>query len=166
MKKGTYLFISIYIIILLYKSCINYENWNSPHNLSFTYTLYKGRKIAEDEPLIIAYDKIFFLDNDLTKILYYKTGNIYTLYPGLYRMPLLYTNTIFSFYSLFVTKDYNIYLYQERGENGTFSDFIKISKIINVPLHMSLLCVLPSVHACDLHSRQTLLAQKTATVSL
>ena len=117
MKKGTYLFISIYIIILLYKCCINYENWNSPHNLSFTYTLYKGRKIAEDEPLIIAYDKIFFLDNDLTKILYYKTGNIYTLYPGLYRMPLLYTNTIFSFYSLFVTKDYNIYLYQERGEN-------------------------------------------------
>lgn len=114
MNKYKNVFISIFI--LLFKSCFNYEYWKPPQNLSFTYTLYKGRKIAEDEQLIIVYSKIFFLHDDLTKVLYYNNGEIFTLSPGLYRMPILYTNTIFSFCSLFVTKDYNIYLYEERGE--------------------------------------------------
>ena len=70
-----------------------------------------------DEPLIIAYSKIFFIHDDLTKVLEYKNGKITTLPPDLYRKPILYTNTIFSYYSLFVTKDYNIYLYTERGKN-------------------------------------------------
>ena len=114
MNKYKNVFISIFI--LLFKSCFNYEYWKLPQNLSFTYTLYKGRKIAEDEQLIIVYSKIFFLHDDLTKVLYYNNGEIFTLSPDLYRMPILYTNTIFSFCSLFVTKDYNIYLYEERGE--------------------------------------------------
>ena len=115
MNKYKNVFISIFI--LLFKSCFNYEYWKPPQNLSFTYTLYKGRNIPTDEQLIIVYNKIFFFYDDLTRVLYYKNAKMFTLSPGLYRKPILYTNTIFSFYSLFVTKDYNIYLYEESEEN-------------------------------------------------
>lgn len=130
LKMNNYnLFISM-SIILLFKSCINYVKWDAPNNLSIINPLYKGTRIPEPVQPIIAYDKVFFLDHGATKVLYYNTGRIFSLYPNLYRRPLLYTNTYFAYSSLFVTKDFNIYLYKERAEN-TFenSNFLWLREI-------------------------------------
>ena len=111
-------FSNIYILIILFKSCINYDEWYPPKNLSFINTIYKSDyKVSTIDHVILTYNSVYFISNGLPKVLKYKESKVYTLYGNTFIKPLLYTYTDFKFESIFFTKDCYLYLYSEKGEN-------------------------------------------------
>lgn len=129
MKNYKCLIISVYIIlILLIKTCVNYEEWNPPKNLTFINSIYKSNfRISIIDHVILTYDSVYFISDGLPKILKYKESKVYTLYGNTFIKPLLYTYTDFKFESIFFTKDCYLYLYSEKGEN-TFNYYSLFSR--------------------------------------
>lgn len=126
MKILTYSILSL--SILLINSLVNPEGWEKPKNLSKMRILYKSGGISGYEKPIIAFNKIYFLHNDCTHVYNLETNKESILPPKIYRKPLLYTNTIYSSNTLFLTKDCKIFIYKENGEN-TFESYNLLDEI-------------------------------------
>ena len=116
MKLLTYLLLSQ--SFLLINSLVESEGWQLPKNLSKIKKVYESGKISTTEKPIIAFSNIYFIYDYYTNIYNLDTKEKSILPPKIYRKPLLYTNTIFSFYSLFLTKDRKIHIYEEDGKKN------------------------------------------------
>ena len=116
--------ISVYIILIIFKCCQNIqEEWYQPKDLKKINTIYKSSyKVSRDQTLITYYN-VFFLDGyipkgfDYNDLGIFSTAKVFNLYGNTFRKPLLYTYTNFAFNSIILTKDCNIFLYAEDGEN-------------------------------------------------
>ena len=111
--KYILLFISIISIISIEPDS---NDWEQPKDLSKMKILYKSGEIGSYEKPIIAYNNVYFMYDDNTNIININNGKKSNLYPN-NLTPILYINTVFNYYSLFLTKDCIIYIYKENSEN-------------------------------------------------
>lgn len=125
MKSLNYFFFSINILLI--NSLVDSEGWSQPKNLSQIRILYNSGERGNEKP-IITYKNVYFIWKYYTNVYNLNKQKETTLPPKLYRKPLLYTNTVFSFYTLFLTKDCKIYLFEEDGEK-TFDNLNYLGEI-------------------------------------
>ena len=112
-----FIFLSIFWHIILTPSLeIDPVGWEQPTDLSKIKKIYKSGKINDDKIPIIAYEKVFFLQKEITKV-YICDDTVYTLNPQYNLEPILYTKTIFDFQSLFMARECIIYIFKEMGKN-------------------------------------------------
>jgi len=115
MKIFKYILLFINIISIISKEP-NSNDWEQPKDLSKMKILYKSGEIGSYEKPIIAYNNVYFMYDDNTNIININNGKKSNLYPN-NLTPILYINTVFNYYSLFLTKDCIIYIYKENSEN-------------------------------------------------
>ena len=111
-----FIFLSIFWHIILTPSLeVDPVGWEQPTDLSKIKKIYKSGKINDDKMPIIAYEKVFFLHKEVTKVYICDDDAIYTLNPQYNLEPILYTNTIFDSNSLFMARECIIYIFKEMG---------------------------------------------------
>ena len=111
-----------FIFILINISLIQLLNTLSkiveiPKNLQNIKKRYVSSKINNNVMPIIAYNNIFYLENENTKVYYINNDYTYTLKPLLNLEAILYTNTIINFQTLFMARECMLYITEEKGKN-------------------------------------------------